>query len=245
MNSKLNEYLNEIRSQINNDFASRFDSEIKYGPFKGARLYPNPKWGKTDQITMMLGLYELEIQDDVVKFFRESDVFIDLGCGDGYYLAAASRFSNLETIIGHDNDNHAIAHSSMVLQANQVHEGRVDKAWEPERLNRFLIDLSREGKTPFLMMDIEGGEFDLVPKINFELIPNIKFICEVHDFDTSQAKMSALARKMAASLKLKFVVPGERNPFAYPEIDYLETNLKWLTMSEGRTSGNQWVVASR
>jgi SAM-dependent methyltransferase len=243
IDKKIEGLLFNLRVGINEYFTKKYGTKVIRGPFEGASLCESPRWGRTDRITMMLGQYELEIQESVQTAFENADIFVDIGCGDGYYLAAASRYDNLKKIVGFDEANVAKVNSQEVLDINEV-VGTIGHTARLSDLGDILSEARLAGcRSPFIMIDIEGAEFELLSD-NIEILKNCVLIIETHDFSESQAKFYGLISNLECWFELNVVSPGPRNPFAFDELNCFDTNIKWLAMSEGRTLGNKWVVCT-
>ena len=242
-NNEIDNYLFQIRLRMNEYFAKTYGPQIIRGPFQGASLCGFPRWNRTDQISMLLGQYELEIQKFVHHAFQNANIFIDIGCGDGYYLAAASRYPNIRGIYGFDEANVAKVNSQEVLDINAL----VGTIGHTARLQDLELILSDERlschQRPFVMVDIEGAEFELLSK-NIEFLQNCILIIETHDFSEAQADFLELKARLTAWFEIEVVEPGARNPFDFHQLNCFDTNMKWLAMSEGRTLGNKWIVCS-
>lgn len=240
---KIEGFLFQLRVGMNDYFVEKNGSKIINGPFKGALLCESPRWGRTDRITTLLGQYELEIQEHVHCAFQKADIFIDIGCGDGYYLAAASRYPNVTKIFGFDEANVAKVNSQEVLEINEI-VGTIGHTARLQDLEFILNEGRLAGcQNPFVMIDIEGAEFELLSQ-NVASLKDCVLIIETHDFSESQAKFHELISRLAPLFEINVVNPGARDPFIFNQLNCFDTNMKWLAMSEGRTLGNKWIICN-
>lgn len=79
--------LEKRREKISKQLAEQLDFTVRYGPFKGLRLSTKFNWGKSDVVPMLLGTYEQSILDYLSTRRNKIRNFINLGAGDGYYVA--------------------------------------------------------------------------------------------------------------------------------------------------------------
>lgn len=57
-------------------------NRVAYGPFKGLQFTTDSHWGLSDKGTMILGLYEQEVLQELQMLPAGYNVFIDLGAAD-------------------------------------------------------------------------------------------------------------------------------------------------------------------
>jgi hypothetical protein len=79
--------LEKRRESLSNQLAISFDFTVRYGIFKGVKLSENFNWSKSDIAPMLLGTYEQQIVEYISKIPIKIKYFINVGAGDGYYVA--------------------------------------------------------------------------------------------------------------------------------------------------------------
>ena len=59
---------------------------VKYGPLKGLKLDINDmSWSQADLGSILLGIYEKEVLDELEIISRDKSTFCDIGAADGIY----------------------------------------------------------------------------------------------------------------------------------------------------------------
>jgi len=67
-----------------------FDGIVQEGVFKGIRISP-PSAHPSVHIPKILGTYEVEISSSIIMLAENSNVFVDIGCADGYYTSGIAK----------------------------------------------------------------------------------------------------------------------------------------------------------
>ena len=167
-----------IRTRINLDVSEIFQNKVAYGIFKGMKLSNNIWWGKFDIATKLLGQYELHILDKIIDLSDEFETFIDIGAADGYYAVGAV-FSNLysKSICFEISE-----FGRQVIEENSTINQVSDKIQIHGIANQKVMNsvLEIENKA-LILIDIEGGEFDLLTSEFLLVCKNSKLIIELHD----------------------------------------------------------------
>jgi len=86
LESYRSETVSQRRARLSKLVHLLYGGVVTAGAFKGLRIDADPFWGISDQASKILGIYEIEVLDEI---FRTSLLnrrhFIDLGAADGYY----------------------------------------------------------------------------------------------------------------------------------------------------------------
>lgn len=151
---------------------------IRGGPFKGMD-YLRFSAGSLLKAKLS-GTYENEIG----TWFREAiesslhDVFIDVGCAEGYYAVGMARFSPRAFVYGFDIDPAAQEMTRRLAHANQVdNRVAVDAECTPSILQKLLSN----AKTPLMLVDIEGFEDELLDMAACPALSKADIIVELHE----------------------------------------------------------------
>ena len=218
---------------------------IAYGPFKGIQLSPeHANWGDGDLATKMLGVYEKVVLDKIIEFSKSTNgPFIDIGASDGYYVIGATYAGLFQQAHAFEIDpqgQEAIRHNAEINGvADKIHiHGSADSAQ--------LRSLVKSHENALVLIDIEGGEFDLLDADTIEALRDCTIIVELHlhphlaenGFEREK-EMIDMASKHFAIEKLKgqFVSPNE-----FDELDYFSDNEKLLAFSENRLWAGCWLL---
>ena len=87
------------RRRLSRTIFRNFGGIVRYGPFAGMRWLDNPKWGRSEQGVMMLGLYEQEVLANLTGAPDRFRVFVDVGAADGYYAIGLLRNGKVDLSI--------------------------------------------------------------------------------------------------------------------------------------------------
>jgi hypothetical protein len=71
-----------------NNFINSIGTNIINGPFKGMK-YISESVGSC-HMPKILGIYENEIYPTLLNFLSNSDLFVDIGAGEGYYAVGSA-----------------------------------------------------------------------------------------------------------------------------------------------------------
>jgi hypothetical protein len=147
------------------------------GPFKGLR-YPTYGIG-SEYFPKLLGTYELELHPTFQRLANETfqDVII-VGAGEGYYVGGLARMFPSARIVCFEGDPDGQTAVSEMAVANDF-SGRLDNRGfcEPGDLREVLPENGR----PLLVMDVEGGERQLLDPETVPALAGTTIVVEVHD----------------------------------------------------------------
>ena len=76
----------QARIRISNKIYDMCNGIVKYGPLKGLKLDINDmSWSQADLGSILLGIYEKEVLDELEIISRDKSTFCDIGAADGIY----------------------------------------------------------------------------------------------------------------------------------------------------------------
>lgn len=225
------------RSIVNSYIYKKFSGVVQHGPLKGFRILEDSSWGN-DKAAKILGFYELEILLELADDVRNRH-FVDLGAADGYYAVGFLKNGIARSVIAFEATDagkdiiYKTAKDAGVADSIKIH-GIADENFLD------LIDFPLE-ETVFLM-DIEGGEFNLLDRRNlYRLRKSIVYI-EIHDFDAESKKQyQALLESADEFFDIKEIKKIARDPYCYDELAELDDSDHWLACSEGRAPDAKWL----
>ena len=233
------------RRHLSREVMKIFNNTVASGPFKGMKLPICSAWGQEDQAVRVLGIYEREVQNEVVKLTRQfkTSTFIDLGGADGYYAIG---------VLVNDLYPHSIVYETTVNGRETIaRAARLNYCADRVTIKGtakpgFLSELKAEGldlNNCLFLFDIEGEEFDLLTTEVLEHLSNSVLIVEVHDFTATQKKAAQKLEQQAAHhFNVRTITTGSRNPGKFKELANLTDHDRWLLMSEGRGKLMYWLV---
>jgi hypothetical protein len=238
--SRFSDNLIEIRTYLSAQVNAFADDTVLYGAYKGLRL-PNHKWGILDKPAMYLGLYEIEVTEELVKLSKTGRrTLVDVGAADGFHALGALINNDFTTCYAFESDPESQFRLQKNADANSL-SGRLSIYGKADAnfLDVLNIDLS---KSVFLF-DIEGGEWSLLTRSLFRSLSLSVLIVEIHLWD--QEANTALEQLLGFSIHThshNFLETGPRDLSTIPEISSFGDDFRWLMCSEGRGMSMRWIV---
>ena len=229
------------RRNISDKIRQHYQSRIAYGPFKGMILSQDAHWGSADHGTMILGLYEKEILNELSTLANTKSSFIDLGAADGYYglgVLASGLFCNSylfeitekgRDVIKANAELNNIKHGYTILgEAEEDFYNQIPD----ENLNNSIV-----------LVDIEGAEYRVFTELTFQKIKNSTIIIEIHEHLHNDAadKIKKLIQNAAKTHNCKRISTGSRDLSVFEELKSISDNQRWLICSEGRPYLMSWL----
>ena len=218
----------------------RTEMTVQAGPFAGMRLIKEASWGDGALLTKLLGIYELEVQLSIDEFVaRCPDVFINVGCGEGYYAVGVSRRLPSCVTYAIDANPEALDICHRAAEANgvaarlrlEVSNGRADN----------LRGLLKNAKLPFIFADCEGCEKQLLLESDIVWFSSTLIIVECHEFEHHDIA-NKLLDKFGPTHECRLIFQGARNPHAIPLLKDVPESLKWLAVNEQRPMTMCWLI---
>jgi hypothetical protein len=228
------------RRQLSSRIEAMFGSTVAYGPFKGLRLPGNNWWG-VDRAAMYFGLYEQEILTSLAGIQGSYRTFVDIGAADGYYgvgVVVGGLFDRaycFEQSAQARGIIRASAELNGVLERISIHGTAARDFYkaipEAERLKSVLL------------VDIEGGEFDLFTEEVFRAFERSIIFIELHDyaFRDGRERLAALKASAERFFDITELTMTARDLSKFPELRSFSDTDRWLICSEGRGRLMQWL----
>ncbi|MDO8493075.1 MAG: hypothetical protein Q7S19_00820 [bacterium] len=158
-----------IRAKTGDMVASGLFKGMKYVEGSvGSRLLPK-----------YLGTYELELVPILEKVLRESfNTIIDVGAAEGYYAVGMAMRSPSAEVIAFESEERGRDLIKKMAESNGV-SGRVSTKGFCD--TKSLSDTIAENKKTLVMMDIEGGEKELLDNSLISKLNKCYILVEAHE----------------------------------------------------------------
>lgn len=223
------------RAQL--DILKLTGGKVRSGPFAGQISILDKKADFIDP-EMLLGLYEVELHSYIAKILESDfDTFIDVGSAQGYYVIGVALKCPRTRIVGFEISENAIAQFDRIAGANSVKDRIVLR-------NRCTVqelqqELQKGGRT-CLLMDIDGGELDLLDPAAVPELAHTTMLIEEHSFmipglkETlyQRFKESHEIREIPSRLRVVEDLPsGYRNRYHLQNVNRRGGQQSWLWMS--------------
>jgi hypothetical protein len=218
--------------RVTKAYVTQHGLTVKRGLFAGM-TYPSEAVGHAGMLpAKLLGCYEMELSPHLSQL--ESDVFVDIGSGDGWYCVGLARLFAGVRVIGFETQLAERRVAERLAQLNGVdveYRATADHA---------ALDALPAGRLAILC-DIEGAEFELLDPIAAPRLREAAMIVEVHPA-TRANLVETMVERFAPTHAHQLVDGRPRDPSAYPELAGWDSLAANISVSEGRQKHGQWLV---
>ena len=137
-----------------------YDSTVRYGPFSRLKLSNDPWWGAADRASILIGVYEKELLDSLLRTSGSFTNFIEIEAADGYYGLGDLVGNLLETAGCYEMSEKGRS----TIRDNAIKNNDLDKISIKELADKdFHREISYEVlRNIVLFIDAEGAEFDMM-----------------------------------------------------------------------------------
>jgi hypothetical protein len=225
------------RTELTPIIGERANYTVLYGPYKDMIIWPKWLWSDGDYVNKLLGLYENELYPAIESELAKSpDLIINVGSAEGFHGLGCALRTNVCTILI-DTDANVLEIAKENSLINNLDNVEFDTTSSAEHINSLL-----EGsKNPFIIMDCEGAEREL---INLDIAPNLKkaaMIIETHDCFIADLT-DYLTDILRSTHDVTIICQGAKNPYLEPINDLCDID-KMIICSENRPITSCWIYA--
>ena len=216
---------------------------VLYGAFKGMKLV-STSWSARDVGSIILGEYERQVVDVIMGSPKSHSIFIDIGAADGIYavgLSLNNRFLSSYCFESSEDSQISIRANAI---ANNVESritilGTARVNFLSKLTEKYGLDLTKA----LFLIDIEGGEFDLLTDQNLKKMCKSVVIVEIHkNVDDFDSKYKTLLANSAEFFNLKELSAGSKSNIDIKEIKSWPDEDRQIVFSEGRRYEMWWLV---
>lgn len=238
------DYLNFRRKIISKKLRKEFNSTVKYGPFEGVILPFNSYWAEQDISSMLVGFYEKEVTDFIISSsLQNRSVFIDIGAADGYFATSLIKKGFFKESICFEQSKRGIESIKKNVSINNIDKSKIEIRGKAE--STFYRDFNSDLLSKsVILIDIEGGEYELLTENSLNHLKDAILVVELHPFFVRNGviEQNLLFERASKIFDVRFITTQSRNPNEIFELDCLHDNDKWLICSEGRSNSTQWLT---
>ncbi len=228
------------RKRLSTLVSKLHNNVVAYGPFKGLKLTADSFWSGSSHGAMILGLYEQEVLHILSSISPRRRVLINLGAGDGYYSVGALVGDLFDTSYCFEIDQKGREIILANAELNNVVD-RVKILGEASANFYEEIEISDLNKS-VLLVDIEGGEYDILNRETFRVFDQSPIIVELHEwYPDAATRVSQLKAAAADTHSVQEFKMGSRDLSSFSELRALNDDDRWLLCSEGRPYVMRWL----
>lgn len=229
-----------IKNDISKKISNFHKNTIAYGPFSGMKLN-NLTWGSSEISSMILGIYEEEVLDAILKLKGKTKNFINLGAGDGYF--------SVGVLVGKIFEKTYCFEKSEKLRDNILKNSIINNVEKyitiHAEANKDFYNkiIEKDLKDSLVLIDVEGHEFDIVNRDTFQRFDKSVIIIEIHEFaKDSEIKIKNLLKDSSKTHNHNLITTANRDLSKYKELKNIPDDFRWLLCSEGRSYRMSWLV---
>jgi len=233
-------YVRRRREELSRQIGSLLGNTVRYGPFKGLRMLPQSWWG-ADTAAMLLGLYEQEVLNSLQSVPRTHRTFVELGAANGYYGVGTTASGAFDRAYCFERS----LSGRRLIRENARLNGVTDKVHVLPTAGCDFIQLipPELRRVSVLLVDIEGGEFELLDEAIFRQLAGCVILIELHEwfFADGEARLRKLEAAASPHFRVSRLTTASRDLSGFPELDLLNDDDRWLVCSEGRGRRMSWL----
>ena len=209
---------------------------VQSGPYSNLKISTDMHWSDMDFSPKILGLYEKEVQDELIKWNCKN--FINLGGAEGYHA--------LGQLISNTKKKSYVFEQSLsskkILQNNIKINNLENKVVLFDKADKDFIEILEAEKVDLLescfLFDIEGAEYNLLNNKNLIKLKNSKLIIELHE---DKKKQDEFLNNLKELFDIKIFQTKERDLSKFSFLENFSDIDRWLMVSENRPNVMRWV----
>ena len=213
---------------------------VAYGPFASMTIH-SQTWGGYDINAKILGTYESQVIAELNAISQvNSGPFIDIGAADGFFAIGV-------VISGIAKETYAFeidASSRRSIAINASDNNVSEKIHIREVANACTIsDVLKKERRAKILIDIEGGEYDLLEFDFLNEIKNCDVIVELHPslVEHGNEKQKELISRLENYFNIEFFQKSFLSTGDFPELAHLSDDKRLLAFSENRAFEMCWI----
>lgn len=190
-------------------------NRIRFGVSRGMMT----KYDPDNRSQHLLGLYEREIYNFLKSAIDKASALIDIGANDGYYALAFLKFPNKKITLCEPGESKSdlLANLSLNGFTNEKHfklvEDFVGRSVSPGYVS--LNELIHSGQSTFILIDVDGGELEIVEGFHHRPEDKVEWLIETHSLELEQGVIRCLTEngyrcEIISSAWWRFFLPEQR-----------------------------------
>jgi hypothetical protein len=162
-----------------------FPMGVSSGPFRGTKCAFTSTGDGV--VAKLAGTYEMEIYPAFEKAIAgRPGIVADIGAAEGFYVAALARVLPDARVIAYEAKDEWHERIRRIVVLNGM-PGRCEVRGFCDRNALCALLDESSGRRLFILMDIEGGEFDLLTPETLPLLQDTELLVELHEPNSREA----------------------------------------------------------
>lgn len=231
------------REMLGQRLLEEYGRIVKNGYFKGMKL-GRLAWGARDAGPMILGTYEHQVQSVIMNSPERYKVFVDIGAADGFYaigLVLNGRFD--EAVCFESNSKSRISILENAKENGVENKVSIHGTAERDFHTQLTAKLGLNPKEMLFLIDIEGGEFEILDPEIFKALQKSMFVIEIHrtprDF---QEKYALLVENASIFFDIETIYSSSSSSDFHQAMENWADEDRQIVISEGRRYQMEWIV---
>ena len=226
-------------------FTHKCHGTVQSGPFFGLKT-PGGHVG-CKYCPRVLGIYEIELHQILSTILTNAfHLVVDVGAAEGYYAIGLARSVRVGKVVAFETD---LVGQETIRQSSKINgtEGKVVVRGNADA--DALADVLTDGKLDnaseiLLIMDIEGGEADLLDPGSIPALSNVHILVELHE-QYAPGVAETIRKRFSGTHEIETITSRPRNiddlPIRVPWV-FRHLMKKWLLMAteDGRDITMTW-----
>ena len=207
--------------------------KVKRGPFVGLTFPPRALGHANYLASKLAGSYEPDVLDFIEDQVGASDIFVDLGSGDGFFCAGVAKIGEVK-VIGYETNSFERRLALDLARVNRV-EMDIRGLATPREL-----DTLPEGRL-LLLSDVEGFEEDLLDPEECERLKAATLVVEVHEMIRPNV-VRVRKERFDGTHTITRVFAQVSDVGNFSELEAWGSEPASFALSDGHSEGNSWLM---
>lgn len=233
--------ISKFKKKIGKKIIKFTDSKVYSGLYKEMYLDPYKSWDRDDSASMYLGVYEKHIQEKLFELGSKNKVFIDIGAADGFHAIGLIKSGAIKKSICFE-----ISKKGQQIIKRNAALNNLEKFVEifgEANFKSLESVMKKINNNALILIDIEGGEYELINDELINLLRESSIVIELHDFYSDyREKSKKMLDKLSRFFNIEYIEPTSINPNLYPILNNFPDDEKYLAFSESRPHKMRWIL---
>lgn len=228
----------EIKTSINRRIGISTGFVVQEGLFTGMQISSDPWWGRFDIASKALGRYEHHIQKVLEQVVSTRSVdFVDIGAADGYFAIGMALQKNVKHVHAFEMSHKGRERLNLMINKNGC---SAKCSIYGHASSEGIINCLGATRVGVVLIDIEGGEYDLLTKALLNFLSSCWIIVELHPWVVSSEKSEEFLNNISTYHDVRFLTRESYDPDQISVLFGLNDDQRLLALSEGRGKRMEW-----